>query len=83
MPQEQFQSVKQNQSPNPERSQEDRDSTVTACISNKVIRDQTHEAGRSSESKVLLVRLLSGLSTDAARDQVGNGDVVGSRTPQK
>ena len=46
MPQEQFQRVKQNQNPNPESSQEDRDSTVTACLRNDAIPDHTHEAGK-------------------------------------
>ena len=46
MPQEQLQSVKQNQNPNPESSQEDRNSTVTACVRNDAIRDPTHEDGK-------------------------------------
>ena len=46
MPQVQFQSVKQNQNPSPESSEEDRDSTVTACIRNDAIRNQTHDAGK-------------------------------------
>ena len=46
MPQEQFQRVKQEQKPSPESSEEDRDSTVTACTGNDAIRNQTHEAGK-------------------------------------
>ena len=56
MPQEQFQRVKQKQSPSAESSEEDRDSTVTACPGNNAIRNHTHEAaqdlqgGRYSQS---------------------------------
>ena len=46
MPQMQFQSVKQTQNPSPERSEEDRDSTVTACTRNDAIRNRAHEAGK-------------------------------------
>ena len=43
MPQEQFQRVKQKQNSSAESSEEDRDSTVTACPGNS---NQTHEAGK-------------------------------------
>ena len=42
MPQEQFHRVKQNQNPNPASSQEDRDSTVTACTGRDVIQHWAH-----------------------------------------
>ena len=63
MPQEQFQRVKQKQSPSAESSVEDRDSTVTACPGHKAIRNQTHEAGDDFRGVRLSIRLLSGLST--------------------
>ena len=46
MPQMQFQSVKQTQDPSPESSEEDRDSTVTACTRKDAIRNPAHEAGK-------------------------------------
>ena len=38
--------VKQNQNPIPESSEEDRDSTDTACTGNDATRNQTQEAGQ-------------------------------------
>ena len=40
MPQVQFQSVKQKQNPSPERSEEERNLTVTACTGNDAIQDR-------------------------------------------
>ena len=44
--QEQLQRVKQNQNPSPESSEEDRDSTVTACTGSEAIRNQEHDRQR-------------------------------------
>ena len=81
MPQEQFQRVKQNQNPSPESSEEDQGSTVTACTRNEAIRNQRHDDGkRLSKSKILPVQAVV---NEAARDQEGNGDAGGSRTPKR
>ena len=77
MPQEQFWRVKHKQQPSPESSEEDRDSAVTVCTGNNAIRNQEHDAGKDLRKAV--VRIIN----EAARDQEDNGDVGGSRTPQK
>ena len=46
MPQEQFWRVKHKQKPSPESSEEDRDSTVTACTGNNAIQNEEHDAGK-------------------------------------
>ena len=82
MPQEQFQRVKQNQNPTPS-SQEDRESTVTAYTRNDAIRNQTQEAGKDLREQGALSQAVVRIVNEAARDQEGNGDAGGSRTPQK
>ena len=68
MPQE-FQRVTQRQNPSPESSEEDRESHSSD------IRRTTLEQDTLSQAVVRIVN-------EAARDQEGNGDAGGSRTPQ-
>ena len=73
MPQKQFQRVKQKQNPSAEKSG-DRDSPVTACPGNSATQKKKQQ-GTLSQAVVRIV--------NEAADQEGNGDVGGSKRPQK